>query len=230
MDPQQSVDSSSAVTQMVLESDVPSGSTPPTAPPNGPQKWLGSTVESMIPPALLEQLTALRPMLERQGVLQLHRSVYRVRYRAECDYGYLVQRSLMIGSDLGVVNAVAGLLERWRTERQALDAKAARQQAEARLEERKGQVLSQIFTVLQGGGRRRQRQLRRFFRDCLEDPVKGMRYLFTHELPPAKKPGRPVKQACTAVTPGDSLKEYMENLQRRRAERAAEAATGASLV
>ena len=176
-------------------------------------------IESRIPPALLARLVALKPLLETQGILQLHRSVYRLRYRAECDYGYLVHRSILIGADVSIVNAVEALLERWRADRQARDAEEARKQADARLEEDKEQVLANLFATLHGGSRQRQRQLREFFRECWDDPVKALHYLFSHQLPPPKKPGEPT--CAEEGTSDGGMAAYIQNLQRLRDARVA---------
>lgn len=150
------------------------------------------SVESKIPPALLDRLIPLRPLLERNGVLQLLGNKIRLRYRAECD-GYRVHRSLLIGDDPEVVDAVETLLARWRAERQARFAEEEKRETEARLAARKERLLRQLFCSLDGGGWRRQRQLRDFYNECQADPRNALRYVVTHELPPRRKSGRPRK-------------------------------------
>jgi hypothetical protein len=150
-------------------------------------------VESHIPVTLLEKLTAVRSVLETHGAVQPHHGKYRLRFRAECDYGYTVHRSIALGREPGVIDAVEALLERWRTARRARDAEVEKNQTEALLSKRKDVLMANMFAALYGVGPRRQRQLREFYHECRRDPRVGLRYAVTGVLPPRKKIGRPRK-------------------------------------
>jgi hypothetical protein len=187
--------------------------------------------ENTIPAVLLERLVALKPILETQGVIQLRQRRYRLRYRAQSGKSYPVHQSIAIGGDMGIVNAVEALLAGWRAERQARDAEEERKMSEARLAERNDQLAAGLFAKMHGGGSRRQRQLRDFYRSCQNDPLTRMRYLVTGVLPARRMAGRPRKLIWTQAghTSGDSLTDYLNNLQRRREAREAEASVaGAS--
>ncbi len=75
-----------------------------------------------IPYELLEQLYALRPVLERQGIVQFRLESnrtpsFRVRFRsADPETNRRTHRSIPIGDDPRVAEAVTALLQRWRQE------------------------------------------------------------------------------------------------------------------
>lgn len=80
---------------------------------------------SNIPTPLHEKIIQLRPILERQGTLQrrverARRPSFRIRYRDhDFDTGSeRFQKSLNLGADEDVVEAVWRLVETWRAERQ----------------------------------------------------------------------------------------------------------------
>jgi hypothetical protein len=156
-------------------------------------------IESTIPATLLEKLIQIKPVLETQGTILPHKRYFRLRYRAECEYGYVVHRSISLGSDQGVLNAVETLLARWRADRQAREAEEEKRQAETRLEQRRTRLSANMFATVNGNGLRRQRQLRDFYHRCIDDPLLGMCFVVSHELPPRRKIGRPRKLIWTGA-------------------------------
>lgn len=80
----------------------------------------------VLPPELLARLVDLRPVLEVQGIVQLHggrdrREAFRLRFRIEDpERGCRVHRSLPLGDD-ATAHAVQRLLEGWRQEKARRD-------------------------------------------------------------------------------------------------------------
>jgi len=74
---------------------------------------------------LRSELEALRPVLERQGVVQFHSGAdrlesYRLRYREfNKSAGYTLHRSLALGSDTMIAEAVTALIQLWQDQFQA---------------------------------------------------------------------------------------------------------------
>ena len=77
-----------------------------------------------IPAELQFELNALRPILERNGIVQLHhggdrKPSYRLRFREfDSSVGYIRHRSIPLGHNPVVVQAVAELVRHWRDEYQ----------------------------------------------------------------------------------------------------------------
>lgn len=139
---------------------------------------------SAIPAPLYTRLLALKPILEQQGVFQLHRDSFRIRYRVfDGDLGYIVQRSLTIGAGEQAA-AVRALIDPWREawrapkqekERQRIEAK---RQAAERLQEFK---LLYAFDGVTTDWRRR--QLRAWWKSLSNDPKAAMRFIVGKQLP-----------------------------------------------
>jgi hypothetical protein len=144
-------------------------------------------IVDLIPQALMHTLTELRPILETQGVIQLHRSGYRLRYRQhDADSGYTVHRSVKLGDD-NVAMAVTALLDEWRGARSAArHAKKIEQQRAGT--ERK--MLRSIY-ARDGSGWRRRRQLRKWVESFKDKPGELFYYQLTEKLPDRRPRGRP---------------------------------------
>ena len=151
-----------------------------------------------IPAALRAQLDALRPMLEFQGVVQLHRtpdrqSAYRLRYRQADPAGAVCHRSLPLGGDVTLAGAVHNLISVWRAERLAQKAERELQADRARLDAKKTELACRIAQSVAGGGRQRRRQIREWVNATMESPADMMSFSLTGALPEPRRPGRPHK-------------------------------------
>ena len=145
-----------------------------------------------LPPVLMQQLQDLKPVLERQGVVQLHRQSYRLRYRLpDGDLGS-VHRSLLIGPAPEHADAVKALLERWRGECQSQEDERARARASKRVAEREYEVTRGLMLMEMTGeaGWRRRKQLTSWFDGLCNDPAAAIRFALSHELPEPRRPGR----------------------------------------
>jgi len=151
-----------------------------------------------IPAALRAQLDALRPMLELQGVVQLHRTLdrqaaYRLRYRQAGPAGAVLHRSLPLGRDVTVAGAVHNLISVWRAERQAKETECELQADRVKLDAKKTELACRIAQCVAGGGRRRRRQIREWVNTTMESPTDMMSFSLTGALPEPRTTGRPRK-------------------------------------
>ncbi len=155
---------------------------------------------SVIPAELRSDLEALRPVLERQGVVQFQSGSdrlgsYRLRYREFCkSAGYTLHRSRSLGSDSMVAEAVAALIQLWQDQFQA-----GKEAAEPRPAAMKGEVspvdpARDLAQALCGGGWRRQKQIAEWYDKALQDPAEMMRFAFSGKFPAARKAGRSPKK------------------------------------
>jgi hypothetical protein len=123
--------------------------------------------QETIPPELRDRLEELRPLLLDQGVVQFHhgpgRKNYRLRYRELDPYcGFRVHRSLCIGPDPRVAQAVGKLVAGWQEEAaqagKAAALEAERQRAAERAEkqaaQQKARLMKQVAMMCIGRGRR----------------------------------------------------------------------------
>ena len=152
-----------------------------------------NNIEANIPDPILRKLNELRPQLEQQGIVQPHDTAFRIRFRAECEYGYIVHRSIGLGSDPAIADAVRQLLTVWREEHAVKVAERAETAAagEREIQERRNQ--QRLLIALDSGGKRRRQQLQRFFSQIETEPNKALKFAMTGELPARPKLGRPRK-------------------------------------
>jgi hypothetical protein len=179
----------------------------------GARKWQPSDEEVIprseqylserIPPALLERLTALKPVLEQQGCLHFrpHRvrwKAFRVRFRDnDATTGRVVQRTIEVGGDEPACY-VEQLLKLWQTERHERERAArdaeAQARAQMRTDRRRWRLYRRILQLATSGGPRQQQRIGKMFDEA---QAKGPAHLFLftykveHLRPP--KPGRPRK-------------------------------------
>lgn len=118
-----------------------------------------------IPPKLLAELIEIQTDLLHQGAIILRgepgrKPRWRLRVRVMCFLGFRIQRSIPIGTDYQVVNAIRGLIEVWRfaarqTEHAAALRRAARRadremaKITARRAERERTETDRIFRTAQ---------------------------------------------------------------------------------
>ena len=155
-----------------------------------------------IPAELLFDLSALRPVLERNGVVQLHHGTdrqpsYRLRFREfDSRVGYIRQRSIPLGHNPVVVQAVAELVRRWRDEYQPGGESTKSQpspQATPPSEKQSDPALK-LAQELCGGGWRRRDQIAKWYNEALGDPAEMMKFNLTGAFPGVRKGGRPLKK------------------------------------
>lgn len=154
-----------------------------------------------IPGLLMGTLTALRPILVRQGAVQLHdgddrRPSYRVRYRQEdADLGYAVQRSLPLGDDPNVADAVTQLLASWREDAKAVGRETAEVGRKERLEHKRDRALIGLIVAGDGGGERRRRRAARMYDQAAKDGPFGLfRFITLQDFRRVRRPGRPCRK------------------------------------
>lgn len=159
---------------------------------------------SVIPPSLLNRLQQLRPVLLKQGIVQMRhdgdrRASFRLRYRADDpDLGAARHCSLPLGHEQSVAEAVATLVNAWRVEeRQRVEQEerqrqAAREQAEA--EQAEYRELVSILVELRGGKRRmRDRALKALKEAAKAGPWELLRFGSSDDWLQPGQPGRPPK-------------------------------------
>jgi hypothetical protein len=162
-----------------------------------------SYIVERIPAPLLEKLTAIKPLLERQGCLHFrpHRvrwKAFRVRFRDfDAAAGRVVQRTIEVGGDEPACY-VGQLLALWRTawkerERAAREAEA-QARAQTRTDRRRWKLYRRVLQLAVGRGPRQQQRVGRLFDEAQAKGPANL-FLFTfqaeHLRPP--KPGRPRK-------------------------------------
>lgn len=155
-----------------------------------------------IPRELLIELETLRPIIEQQGVVQLHhgddrRPTYRLRFREfDSHAGLTRHRSVPLGSSPIVVQAVAELVRLWQDEFQAGEQHVG---AQSLLETIAPPSVTPIDPArelaqeLAGGGRRRRNQIGEWFDKALNDPAEMFKFNVTSAFPKPRKGGRPLK-------------------------------------
>lgn len=152
-----------------------------------------------LPAELLFELKALQPTLERNGVVQLHhgtdrRPTYRLRFREyDSHAGYTRHRSIPLGHNPIVVQAVAEMIRRWQDEHQAGEKQIHEQPP--------GKVIApavnqtdpalELAQELCGGGRRRRKHIGEWYEKALSDPIEMFRFNVTSAFPGVRKGGRP---------------------------------------
>jgi len=149
-------------------------------------------------PALLAELTRLRPLLESQGVIQRHHGGHRLRYRFfDTDTGFKRHRSLTLPSE-SALEPVRAVLSVWREQRQAADAlEAQRQEAERKQKQivaLERQVVQSIASVQGCGSKRKQRAAKEFDTAVDAGPMEMLRFSLNGNWGQGGKPGRPRKQ------------------------------------
>ena len=164
---------------------------------NGPTP----AVTTGIPAALYAALTEIKSLLERQGVVQFQEGddrhgSYRLRYREfDSSVGFTRHRSLSLGRDPSVAEAVTALLQQWQDDhhhRVTLEeAVAAAARSPAAPPPDPARAMAQ---TLCGGGWRRQKQIGEWYDLALDDPTEMMRFAFTGTFPAPRKAGRPPKK------------------------------------
>jgi hypothetical protein len=150
-------------------------------------------VNALIPPPLLAKLEELRPTLEQQGVVQRRRGNFRLRFRHDVD-GYVRHKSLEIGCAENAA-AIQSLIEQWRQEKELRqhEVEKNRDSERACLAKKKAE-LELVYTMdAQRPGWRRRRQLKTWWEELQTDSQLALHFIFTRELPPRRKAGRPIK-------------------------------------
>ena len=147
--------------------------------------------EDNIPLPLRERLVTLKPTLERQGVIQRHREVYRVRYRFfDLDLGCIVHRSLTVG-DEPTAAAVKTLLEQWRDAWSAQETAKEYQRNEGKRLAAADRLELKILYAADGFPTDwRRRQLRAWRKSLADDPRAAMRFAVTQQFPARNPCGR----------------------------------------
>lgn len=153
-----------------------------------------------IPAELRGDLEALRPVLERQGVVQYRRytdrpGAYRLRYREfSKSAGFTLHRSLSLGHNPVVAEAVAALVQQWQDQFQA-GQKAAEPPPEApKPDAPLVDPARDVAQLLAGGGWRRKKQIGAWYDKALQDPAEMIRFTFSGKFPAPRKAGRPPKK------------------------------------
>ena len=161
-----------------------------------------------VPPELLERINALRPILEVSGSIGLHRRTYRLRYRTEADdgAGYRVYRSLLLG-DSHVADTVFALITGWRAARQGQEAEAKKKAQAEQLAKQEQRLRERLFVALNGGGHRRKRQIREWYRAMQTDLRAAVMFAVTGDVPAPRKAGRPRKKVWDGECPGFTSKD-----------------------
>lgn len=155
---------------------------------------------SVIPAKLRSELEALRPVLERQGVVQFHGGSdrfgsYRVRYREfNKSAGYTLHRSLALGRDPMIAKAVTALIQLWQDQFQAGKETAEPPPVPSKPETQPVDPVRDLAQALCGGGWRRQKQIGKWYDEALKDPAEMVRFAFTSKFPEPRKAGRPSKK------------------------------------
>lgn len=150
-----------------------------------------------IPGVFLRSLHELRTALERDGSIQRRpNGCYRLRYRIyDEEKGYYIHRSMGLGHEPEMADAVAALISKWRAE-------GAEARRNAQLEVEAAQRLEKLTAAQRdfehrlaalgaGGGRDQQRATLQELRTALDSgPAEGLRYVMSlHE----KRPKRAVR-------------------------------------
>ncbi|MEI6233309.1 MAG: hypothetical protein WCT04_09665 [Planctomycetota bacterium] len=155
---------------------------------------------SVIPAELRSDLEALRPVLERQGVVQYRRSAdrpgsYRLRFREfSKSAGFTLHRSFALGDDPVVAEAVAALVQQWQDEHVAVRKAVAPPPESPKPEAPPSDLAREVAQLLAGGGWRRKEQIGEWYDQALKDPTEILRFSMTGRFPPARKAGRPPKK------------------------------------
>jgi hypothetical protein len=114
-----------------------------------------------------------------------------LRYREADAEGTIVHRSLPLGADAKVAEAVRAQIALGRAKR-ATDAAEQRAKAAGDKRRRKEERLcAQLAQNIVGGGRRRRQQIREWYADMQKDPSAMMKFTLTGAFPEPRKPGRP---------------------------------------
>lgn len=154
---------------------------------------------SVIPPSLLNRLQELRPILLKQGIVQMRTGPdrqpgFRLRFR-QLDPELGAERHFSISlPDQTVAEGVATLINAWREEHESEERKQAalREQAEAEAEQY--HELVAIVVKLNGGGRRmKSRALKALKESAKEGPWEMLRFAQSNEWLQPGQPGRPPK-------------------------------------
>jgi hypothetical protein len=158
---------------------------------------------SVIPPSLLNRLQELRPILLKQGIVQMRTGPdrqpgFRLRFR-QLDPELGAERHFSISlPDQTVAEGVATLINSWRVEeRQRVEQEerqrqTAREQAEA--EQAEYRELVSILVELRGGKRRmRDRALKALKEAAKAGPWELLKFGNSNEWLQPGQPGRPPK-------------------------------------
>ncbi len=154
-----------------------------------------------IPRELLLELETLRPLIEQQGIVQQHHGDdrsqrYRLRYREfDLDAGFTRHRSIPLGSNPVIIQAVAELIRQWKDEHLA-GQKADNEQQPPEPDATPDEAVDparELAQELCGGGRRRREQIAAWYDGALNDPVEMLNFNMTGAFPDVRKGGRPLK-------------------------------------
>lgn len=153
-----------------------------------------------IPAELRGDLEALRPVLERQGVVQYRRypdrpGAYRLRFREfNSSAGYTQHRSFALGNNSLIAEAVAALVQQWQDQFQA-GAKSTEPPPETpKSKPAQADPARDVAQLLAGGGWRRKEQIGAWYDAALSDPAEMIRFTFSGKFPSPRTAGRPPKK------------------------------------
>ena len=153
----------------------------------------------IIPNQLRSDLEALRPILERQGVVQFRHDpdrsgTYRLRFREfNSDAGFTLHRSVSLGRDPAIGEAVAVIIRHWQDEFQPHKGKIEQATVSTVPENPPQDIARDAAQALCGGGWRRREQVGAWYDKALNDPAEMMRFNITGAFPAVRKGGRPLK-------------------------------------
>jgi hypothetical protein len=153
-----------------------------------------------IPTELYTDLEALRPILERQGVVQYRqgtdrRGMYRLRFREfSTRAGFTLHRSMSLGYQPAVAEAVAVLIRRWQDEFQASSNSSKTTSGAQTTVAPTADAAREAAQAVCGGGWRRRQQIGEWFDQAVQDPAEMLRFTFTGKFPTPRKAGRPPKK------------------------------------
>jgi hypothetical protein len=147
----------------------------------------------IIPLQLLAKLERLRPDLSRYGCIQKNGKVWRLRIRSEnVELGYRQHRSVVLGADERIVDAVRAQLQKWRDEVAVPDAQQPSKKEMTEDERNVAELRRQVVKAA-GDGPAARRRSTHWFEKVQKDPKEIWRFCITGGLPQPKKVGRPRK-------------------------------------
>ena len=154
----------------------------------------------VIPNQLRSDLEALRPILERQGVVQFRHDPdrpgnYRLRFREfNSDAGFTLHRSVSLGRDPAIGEAVAVLIRRWQDEFRPHKEKIEQAPVSTVPENPPHDIARDAAQALCGGGWRRREQVGAWYDKAIQDPAEMLRFTLSGKLPAPRRAGRPPKK------------------------------------